>query len=290
MTSHCGRQPSFLAKLSIAAALLSIPAFAQTAPPPPASPSSAAPAVPILEVATIKLNTSGSGGSHTSFHNGTFLAVNVRLKNLMQYLAFGIPQPLILGGPKWLDSQRFDIEAKMDSTAAAQLRALPLEQRTQLMHVMFQQFLADRFQLKTHWETHQLPVYALVVANPKNGTTLEKAKDPATGLGTSTGTGQLQAVSATLADIAQVLTQEASSELGRVVIDRTGIDGKYDIRLKWTPDNPDINIAPGSNAVPPPPGPSIFTAVEEQLGLKLEPSKGPVRVLIIDSVEMPSEN
>jgi uncharacterized protein (TIGR03435 family) len=275
MIARTGRQ---LVKLCIAASLLALPAFAQT------------PAPAVFEVATIKPNTSGSGGSHTSFRNGTFLAVNVQLKNLMQYQAFGIPQPRILGGPKWLDSQRFDIEAKMDPATVAQLHALPIEQRIQQMQLMFQQLLADRFQLKTHWETRELPVYALIVANPKNGPTLPKAKDPTSGLGTSAGTGQLQAVSANLADIAQVITQEASAELGRVVIDRTGIDGKYDIRLKWTPDNPEVNAAPGSNVAPPPSGPSIFTAIQEQLGLKLEPSKGPVRVLVIDSVQMPSEN
>ena len=100
--------------------------------------------------------------------------------------------------------------------------------------------------------------------------------------------GQLQAVSATLADVAAVMTQEASGELGRDVIDKTGIAGKYDIRLKWTPDTgpaPLLNGAPDPNAPP-----NIFTAIQEQLGLKLESTKGPVQVLVIDRAEMPSDN
>ena len=268
-------QRTFISRLCLAATLLAIPAFAQTAAPP------------VFAVATVKVDKSGSTGSHSGWKGMTFTSINVQLKNLMQYQAFGLPEPRILGGPKWLDSERFDIEAKMDDATVAQLKALPPEQRNQQMQSMFQQLLADRFQLKTHWETRELPVYALVVANPKNGPTLTKAKDPLHS-GTAGGNGMLQANSATLADIAQVMTQEASSELGRVVIDKTGIEGKYDIRLKWTPDL-GAGSGPESSA-PPPTGPSIFTAVQEQLGLKLESTKGPVKVLVIDSVEMPAAN
>jgi uncharacterized protein (TIGR03435 family) len=288
MIERSGRRISIVSTLPIVAALLACAAFAQT-PPPPTPPAAAS---LTFEVATVKPNTSGSGGSHTGWNGkpgvlgDTYTAVNVTLKNLMQYQAFAIPEPRILGGPKWLDSARFDIEAKMDSATVAQFKALPRDQFTQQRQLMFQQLLADRFQLKTHWETRELPVYALVVANPKTGPTLEKAKDPVHGLGTSAGTGQLQANGATLADIAEVMTQEASDELGRVVIDKTGIEGRYDIRLKWTPDIGADVPAPAGSA----PGPSIFTAIQEQLGLKLESSKGPVRVLVVDRAEMPSDN
>jgi uncharacterized protein (TIGR03435 family) len=293
MIEQSGRQRSFLGGPCLAAALLAGAACAQTAAPPATQPPTSPAMTPVFEVATVKLDKSGSGGAHTGWRNGTngttFTAINVQLKNLIQYQAFGISGPRILGGPKWMDSERFDIEAKMDSAVAAQLQKLPHDQGVQQMQMMFQQLLADRFQLKTHWETRELPVYALVVA--KGGPTLEKTKDPAMGLGTSAGNGQLQANSATLADIAQVMTQEASDELGRVVIDKTGIDGKYDIRLKWTPDfGAGSASGPESSAAPPSAGPSIFTAVQEQLGLKLESAKGPVQVLVIDSVAMPSAN
>jgi uncharacterized protein (TIGR03435 family) len=269
--------------------MLATVALAQVPPPQPSAASSLS-----FEVATVKPNTSGSGGSHTGWNGtkgkaftdvDTFTAVNVTLKNMMQYQAFGIPGPRIVDGPKWLESARFDIVAKLDPATIAQLKALPSGQGMPQMQSMFQQLLADRFQLKTHWETRELPVYALVVA--KNGPTLQPEKDPAHG-GTSAGDGQLQAVSATLADVAAVMTQEAYGELGRDVIDKTGIEGKYDIRLKWTPDTgpaPLLNGAPDPNAPP-----NIFTAIQEQLGLKLESTKGPVQVLVIDRAEMPSDN
>jgi uncharacterized protein (TIGR03435 family) len=92
--------------------------------------------------------------------------------------------------------------------------------------------------------------------------------------------------------MARTLTQELAKELGRVVIDKTGIDGRYDVTLKWTPDSgtTPVNSGTEGTAAPPDSGPSIFTAIQEQLGLKLEPAKGPVQVLVIDHVEMPSEN
>lgn len=264
---------SYFAAASLAT-LLAVPAFAQNA------------TTPAFEVSTIKLSAPDSEGAHTGMRGGTFTASNVTLKTVLSHQAFATPEPRIVGGPKWLDTAHFDVEAKMTPASIAQLQALPPEQGMQQFQSMFQQLLADRFQLKTHWETRELPVYALVIANPKNAPILQPAKDP-THSGTSSGPGQLQAVSATLTDIAEEMTRDAASELGRVVIDKTGITGKYDIRLKWTPDTGTVSPTPNSDAAPPP---SIFTAIQEQLGLKLEPSKGPVRVLVIDSVEMPTAN
>ena len=189
-----------------------------------------------------------------------------------------------MGGPKWLDSERFDIEAKVDGPAAEQMRTLSREQRKLQMQAMFQQLLADRFKLSVHWETRELPVYALVVA--KSGPKLTAATKPDSG--TSSSNGQFMARGMTLAEISQSLTQELARELGRVIIDKTGIAGRYDVTLKWTPDadgaSPDKGTEDTSS------GPSIFTALQEQLGLKLESTKGPVQVLVIDHIEMPSEN
>lgn len=154
---------------------------------------------------------------------------------------------------------------------------------------MFQQLLADRFKLTVHWETRELPVYALVVA--KNGPKLHASKEPDGASGTSAGNGQFTAGGVTLAEMAGALTQELSQELGRVVVDRTGISGRYDVSLKWTPDNGEaLSGGTGGAASPPDSGLSIFTAIQEQLGLKLESTKGPVQVLVIDRVELPSEN
>jgi uncharacterized protein (TIGR03435 family) len=265
-------RPSCFVAASLAA-LLAVPAFAENSAPPAAAPAS-------FEVSTVKLNTSDNGNSQTSFNGGTFVYSNMTLKNSLIYQAFGVPKSRIVGGPNWLDTARFDIQAKMDPALLPQLNALPPEEGKRQFQAMFQQLLADRFQLKSHWETRELPVYALVVANPKSGPTLHPPKDPEHS-GTTSGMGLLQATNATLPEFAEVATQGAADELGRVVIDKTGIAGKYDILLKWTPVSTEAVAAPG---------PSIFTAIQEQLGLKLEPTKGPVRVLVIDSVQMPSAN
>jgi uncharacterized protein (TIGR03435 family) len=223
-------------------------------------------------------------------HNGTFTARNVALKNLMRYQAYGIPQQRILGGPKWLDSMRFDIEAKPESSVADQLQKLGPEQRRFQIQAMFQQLLADRFKLVVHWETRELPVYALVAA--KNGPSLAKTTLPDGDTGTSSGTGRFTATGITMEELSKALTNDLSRELGRVVIDKSGIAGRYDVAIKWTPeaDSAAANSGTDSAATGSDPGPSIFTAIQEQLGLKLESTKGPVQVLVIDHVEMPEEN
>ena len=155
---------------------------------------------------------------------------------------------------------------------------------------MFQQLLAERFKLAVHWETRELPVYAMVVA--KKGPRLDPTKELDGHSGTSSNNGELTARGVTLAQMADVLTQELSRELGRVVIDKTGIQGRYDCALKWRPDTGEARRNDGTDGsvAPTDSGPSIFTAIQEQLGLKLESTKGPVQVLVIDRVEMPSEN
>jgi uncharacterized protein (TIGR03435 family) len=170
--------------LLIAAASSPITSSGQTSAPPPAS------VAPVFEVTTVKLNKSGASGSHSSFDNGRFTASNILLKNLIQYQAYGIPEPRILGGPKWLNSERFDIEAKTDSSVADRLRTLGRDQRRLQTQAIFQQFLADRFKLTVHWETRELPVYALVVA--KNGSKLHQSQE-SDGSHTSAGAGELKA-------------------------------------------------------------------------------------------------
>lgn len=223
-------------------------------------------------------------------HHGTFTARNVALKMLMQYDAYGIPQQRIFGGPKWVDSARFDIEAKPDSSVADELQKLGLEQRHLQMQAMFQQLLADRFKLVVHWETRDLPVYSLVAA--KSGPALQKTTLPEGGSEISSGDGRLTAKGVSMEELCKVLTGDLSRDIGRVVIDKTGIAGRYDVALKWTPetDGAAPNSGGDGSATAPDSGPSIFTAIQEQLGLKLESAKGPVQVLVIDHVEMPQEN
>ena len=200
--------------------------------------STPATAPPAFEVAAIKLNQSGSGSSHSDTNNGRFTATNVSLKNLMEYSAYGVPGNRILDGPKWLDSTKFDIEAKMDDSEAEHLRTLAHAQRRLETQAMFQQLLAERFKLAVHWETRELPVYALTVA--KKGPKLQPTKEATEGSGTSSHNSQsgseFSAKGVTLPELAQALTQELSRELGRDVIDQTEIKGRYDLTLKWTQD------------------------------------------------------
>jgi uncharacterized protein (TIGR03435 family) len=294
MATECiALQLCLFRKLLVAAVSLAGTSLAQTPLPPspfsqlPASTSAAA--LPVFEVAVIKLNLSGSGSSRSNIDNGRFNATNVSLKNLMEYRAYGIPGSRILSGPKWLDSTRFDIEAKMDDAGADRLRTLAHNPRKLEMQAMFQQLLAERFKLAVHWETRELPVYALIVA--KKSPKLPPTKESTEGSGTSshnTGSGsQFSARGVTLPEFAEALTQELSRELGRGVIDKTEIKGRYDITLKWTPDGGASadSAAPSTDS-----GPSIFTAIQEELGLKLKPEKASVHVLVIDHAEMPSEN
>jgi uncharacterized protein (TIGR03435 family) len=285
---------SFLAKLLfIATALLAVTSLGQTSvPPSPQASTSVAASLPVFEVAAIKLNKSLSGSSDSHTSNGRFTATNVSLKNIIQYEAYGIPGSRILDGPKWLDSTKFDIQAKMDDSAADRLRTLPQDQRRLETQAMFQRLLADRFKLVVHWETRELPVYALVVA--RKGPKLQPAKDSSEGSNISSSDSrfgsQFTAKGVTLPQLAEGLTQKLSRELGHDVIDKTEIEGRYDLTLKWTQDAGASPIATTGAAASADSGPSIFTAVQEQLGLKLEPAKAPVQVLVIDHAEMPSEN
>jgi hypothetical protein len=118
--------------------------------------------LPEFEVASIKLNKSESGSSDSSFDHGRYSATNEGIKGLIQYGAYGTPGPQIEGGPAWLASERFDIEAKVDDATAVKMEKLGPEERSQMKRQLIEQLLADRFKLAVHWETKELPVYALV--------------------------------------------------------------------------------------------------------------------------------
>ena len=261
----------------------------------PAEQSAAAPQrddsaaeLPAFEVASIKPNKSGSGSSDSGFDNGRFAATNIQLKTLLQYDAYGIPGPQILEAPDWLTSERFDIEAKVDDSTLIQMGKLSRDQRNLLKQQMIQQLLADRFKLRVHWETRELPVYALVVA--KSGPKFQASKDTNGDTGISSGNGRYTAQGVTMAKFTQSLTQVLARELGRVVIDKTGIEGKYDLALTWAPEENSTASGNTSNENFALSGSSIFMALQEQLGLRLESTRSKVDVLVIDHIERPSEN
>ena len=240
-----------------------------------------------FEVASIKPSKAGDSHSGTSLGDGRFTARNTTLQTLMQYNAFGISAAQITGQPGWLSTERFDIDAKLDDAVVEQMKNLSTEAETLWMRQMVQQMLADRFKLAFHWETQQFAVYALVVG--KNGSKIQRTKNVDGGPSASWGNGKLTAKCVTTEKLAQTLSIALSRELGRMVVDKTGLEGKYDLTLEWSPDNRSAAMTDAANESAPP-GPSIFTAVQEQLGLKLESTKAPVETVVIDHIEQPSEN
>jgi uncharacterized protein (TIGR03435 family) len=219
-----------------------------------------------FDAASIKPNNSGSTGSDSDSDGGRLSMRNVTLKRFIQ-IAYGIPESQILGGPKWIESNRYDIEAK----------AVGL-MHDEDMKVMMRNLLTERFHLTLHSETKPLAGYALVVG--KGGI---KAKPGAFGSSSNTRgrRGHLEAQGCSMAKLAIRL----SAELKLPVADMTGTTGGYDFTLDWTPEELLVAAQPDLAS-----GPSIFTALQEQLGLKLESRKVPVDLLVVDGAELPSEN
>jgi uncharacterized protein (TIGR03435 family) len=230
---------------------------------------------PEYDVVSVKLNHSAIGGFHMDFHNDRFAATNVSLTQLLQ-LVYHIKESLITGVSGPLSSEHFDIEAKVLGPDPN----TPVKLSDKQLLAMVRPLLAERFQFKAHTEFKELPIYELIVL--KDGPKFKQsATDSQKGNMTNSwgdNKGGIVAKAINMINLAGVLSDQAH----RTVIDKTGLPGKYDFTLKWAVDV--VTDAP-SDA-----GPSIFTAVQEQLGLKLQPAKGPVETLVVDHVEMPSAN
>lgn len=284
-----------------------------------------------FEVVSIKPNHSGAGMGNIGFPGihgpaDRFIATNTTIKVLIGWAyAENSSGPFlenqIAGGPSWISSERYDIDAKLDDAQVAALAKLSVPDRRLQVKRMVQSWLADRFGLvvKNPAET---PVYALVVAKggpklreavpgsvssiaisgpsgpppppppppPPGGSSSIKAQGDRASWGTSTP-GEIRGHAEPMSDLAQSLSQ--GTELGRPVLDETGLKGTYDFDLKWTfdPNSPGAPPGPSSGAATAPPdGPSIFTAIQEQLGLKLESAQGRPEGVVIVHIERPSEN
>jgi uncharacterized protein (TIGR03435 family) len=236
--------------------------------------AAAAKADAAFEAATIKpAAPSPDGHTHINYpEGGRFSAINITLLNLMEW-AYDMPQKQILDGPSWMGSTRFDIQATTDADTDAMLRALSSERDREVKRSMVQRLLEDRFAMKLHRETRTLPAYDLVVA--KGGSKLEASKSDGKSIGTGGTHFNAQGLTT------ELIAEQLSLIAGRVVVDKTGLDGTYDLKLKWTPDDAPATVDSS---------PSLFTAIEEQLGLQLKAAKEPVAVLVVDHIEAPSPN
>jgi uncharacterized protein (TIGR03435 family) len=246
--------------------------------------SAARPAFDAFEVATIKPTTLDwpAGGRYMRMQTAhQFVARNYTLRVLLA-AAYSLTPGAISGGPEWVDSDRYDILA----ATPGRVRPTTEEQMS-----MLRKLLSERFSLTFHREEKEFSIYALTVA--KNGSRLAAGTPtpspegfPPLVFALSLEGARLAARDATMGELAGVMQRSA---LDRPVVDRTGLFGRYDFDLEWTPDDTQF----GGNVPPPNPDhlkPDLFAAMQKQLGLKLEATKGPIRAMVIDQVERPSEN
>jgi uncharacterized protein (TIGR03435 family) len=221
---------------------------------------------PAFEVASIRRNLSGGMNTQIHLSPGRLTVTNASLKTLIRN-AYGILSFQLAGEPRWLDSDMYDIVA----TTGRGEKISEDEFR-----VLLRSLLAERFRLRVHWETRKTSVYALLP--DRSGPKLKpgsESEEP--GINTQKGLGRVHMQGT--AEPISILAGNLANQLGRIVVDKTGSSGRYDWVLEWSPD-------PGADTALP----SLFTALREQLGLRLEAQKGAMEMLVIDSTERPTEN
>jgi uncharacterized protein (TIGR03435 family) len=227
---------------------------------------------PDWDVVTVK--PSDSEGKNAGFHSqGQRMTIQHRTVKDMLIIGYGMHEKQLVGMPGWAESDRWDVEGVVDvegKPSLAQLQSL------------VRKTLVERFGLRTHMETRELGVYALTVA--KGGPKLEQSKgDPKESMSENdndrAGQRTMRVMNASMGDFALVMRYSAD----RPAVDHTGLTGRYDFQLKWALDD-------SKESVDGTLGPGLFTALQEQLGLKLEPTKAPVDVLVVDKVERPGAN
>lgn len=230
-----------------------------------------------FEVASIRPNTGEGRGTHINTGATSFRATNITLQHLIQF-TYAVQDYQVTGGPGWLRDDRFDIVAKYEQPEDAAVAALDQkggEKRNERIRAALRNLLADRFQLRVHQESKDLPIYALVI--DKGGSKLKVSMDGDGNMNTnqSNGTGRMTARGVPLSALANAL----SGTMRRPVRDETGLRDVYDFTLDWT----DNQSADGA-------GLTMFSAIREQLGLRLESKKGPVTVYVVESAAKPGEN
>ena len=268
--------------LAIATSILMPVALVQSQAQSLTQPMCASPTLATFDVATIKPDQIDPRGVQL---NGTVDSLNATGTTIhMIEFAYKLHDFQVTGGPGWATNETWEITAKVDQPPA-NYDSLSNDARDEIGRERLQAVLAQRFNLKCHFEAKLLPVYNLVVA--KGGTKLKPTSADSKDIGLlgsdrRNGANRIYGTGISLQFISAIL----SGKVGRIVIDKTGLAGIYDFTVTYATDSDTASSA----SAPEPSGPSIFTAVEEQLGLKLEPAKGPVPTMVIDSIERPSEN
>jgi uncharacterized protein (TIGR03435 family) len=250
--------------------LVALPLFSQT----PAAPKLS------FDVASVKPSVSRDGYMDAT-PGGRFIATGIPLRMLITD-AYRLRGVQVIGGPGWLDSDRWDIEGRPKAEDAAPAPPAKLDPaQPSRENLMLQSLLEDRFQFKFHWEKRELGVYELTVA--KGGPKFKESNGvPAGRPRFRSGRGNLEAYEISMATFVYFLG------LDRIVVEGTNLKGLYDLGLKWTPET--RQAAQGTEPAALPDQPSIFTAIQEQLGLKLEATRSPIEVLVIDTIQKPSAN
>jgi uncharacterized protein (TIGR03435 family) len=246
--------------------------------PPSRIPAMAADATPGVEVATVKQSPPHAPRTMLTFRGSEIVIERMSLNDLIEY-AWNVHEKQIVGGPGWMSTDEWDMEAKPDTAGTPS---------SGQMREIVQKLLEERFALKFHEETRDMAAYVLTVG--KDGPKMAKSGDPSGRAGYQVGPGGLIRMhDATMDDFAGLLTR---TTLDRPVLDQTRLGGRWSLEMKWLWDESQF----GGQVPPPPPGdpatslPPLFTAIQEQLGLKLESEKTQVPVLVIDHVAPPSAN
>lgn len=261
-------------------------AHAQQTPTP--APTSSPAKIPTFDVISVKPNHSDLHGISLGYTPDGLRATNIPILFLIKE-AFALNDDQLFGIPDWVHSEKYDIDAKVGEADVPSMHTLTHDQRRQ----MILEILTERFKLTYHRETRILPEYSLVIA--KGGSKLQEFHPGNDASGAPKHAGQMKMSNGVITASGvplEPLTRFLSDRVGRPVLDKTGLTGNYDFTLQWADEGHD-DPAHGPDAAASAAelsGPSIYTAVEEQLGLKLEPEKGPVQVLILDHIETPTQN
>ncbi len=250
--------------------------------------------LPSFEVASVKLNKSRTPLPGIHFFEDRFNAT-MSARGLIAW-AYGLKgNPLtsdqLSGGPDWINVELYEVNGKIeDSLIVGEWKKLSWDQQRNQVMLMLRSLLADRFKLRVRHETKELPVYALVL-DKKGPKFAEDNAHPEIGGVSARGRGKFEATSSDFATFVSILSMQP--ELGgRTVLDKTGLQGHYSFTFQWTPEN--LTTSGGQSAASASSsessGPSLFAALREQLGLRLESIKAPVDTIVIEHIERPTEN